>query len=193
MLKINSEIRAEARTALKGQWGMAVVATLIYITIAGLAGIPYVGIVFSLLVSSVLGYGFVITFLKVIRKEQLDVSNLFDGFHNYFKVLVPMLLVSIYTFLWTLLLIIPGIIKSYSYAMTPYLLHDNPSLDAETLICKSMEMMKGHKMKLFLLDLSFIGWFLLCILTLFIGFLWLHPYVMSAHAAFYEDIRTKTI
>jgi uncharacterized membrane protein len=91
-----------------------------------------------------------------------------------------------------MLLVIPGIVKFYSYAMTPYLRYENPMLSAETLICKSMKMMNGHKMKLFLLDLSFIGWLLLCILTLGIGFLWLIPYMQSARAAFYEDLRITT-
>ncbi|MDR2806022.1 MAG: DUF975 family protein, partial [Dysgonamonadaceae bacterium] len=123
----------------------------------------------------------------------LEIGDLFEGFKNYGKVLGTTLLTTLYIFLWMLLLIIPGIIKSYSYAMTPYLLRDNPELGADELICKSMEMMKGHKKKLFLLDLSFIGWGLLCIYTLGSGFLWLAPYISSSHAAFYEDLRAEQI
>jgi uncharacterized membrane protein len=132
----------------------------------------------------------IIIFLRSVREKRLEAGDLFSGFRNYGAALATMLLRLTYTFLWSLLLIVPGIIKAYSYAMTPYLLHDNPELGAETLICKSMEMMKGHKKKLFLLNLSFIGWGLLCVLTLGIGVLWLIPYVQSARAAFYENVRT---
>lgn len=96
-----------------------------------------------------------------------------------------------YTLLWSLLLIIPGIVKACSYAMTPYILYDNPKLQGNAAIELSMRMMRGHKMKLCVLYLSFIGWFLLCILTLGIGFLWLKPYVQASKAAFYEDVKEE--
>jgi uncharacterized membrane protein len=195
MLKINSELRAEARNSLSGRWGAGAVIALVYVVIVGATSgqliPPGLSFAFSLLVGSVLGYGIIIVFLKSFRKGDLEIGDLFDGFRNYLAVLGPMLLMFLYTFLWMLLLIIPGIIKLYSYAMTPYLLYDHPKLSAEELICKSMEMMQGRKAKLFLLDLSFIGWGLLSILTLGIGLLWLIPYIYSARAAFYEDIRNE--
>ncbi len=92
-----------------------------------------------------------------------------------------------------MLLYIPGIIKSYSYAMTYYIAQDEPELSAEKCICKSMDMMKGHKMELFLLDLSFIGWILLCILTGGIALLWVEPYYLSARAAFYEELKESQL
>ena len=101
------------------------------------------------------------------------------------------LLQAVYTFLWSLLLVIPGIVKSYSYAMTNYILLDEPELRYDAAIEKSMKLMAGNKMKLFLLDLSFIGWALLCVLTFGIGVFWLKPYVSTAHAAFYEDIKNN--
>ena len=88
-----------------------------------------------------------------------------------------------------LLFIIPGIIKAFSYAMTPYILEENPELSANDAIDHSRAMMKGHKFDLFWLYLSFIGWFILCILTLGIGFLWLTPYMETSVAAFYEDVK----
>ncbi|MDR2383528.1 MAG: DUF975 family protein [Prevotellaceae bacterium] len=188
MLKLNSELRAEARASLSGKWGIAAVITLIMAITAIALFIPLVGIIFYLLVLPVLVYGMIIVFQKIFRGEQFKIGNLFDGFHNYGRVLGTMLLIQVYITLWSLLLVIPGIIKSYSYAMTPYLLRDNSSLSADELIRKSMKMMEGNKMKLFLLDLSFIGWMLLCILTLGIGLLWLEPYILSARAAFYDDI-----
>ena len=100
-------------------------------------------------------------------------------------------LVFIYTFLWSLLLIIPGIIKHYSYAMTPYILKEEPEMKNNAAIEKSMVMMDGNKMKLFMLDLSFIGWAILCIFTFGIGFLFLQPYVAISRAAFYEDLKAQ--
>jgi uncharacterized membrane protein len=102
-----------------------------------------------------------------------------------------MLLKAIYLILWTLLLIIPGIIKSYSYAMTEFILKDNPEMKNNAAIEKSMAMMQGKKMKLFLLDLSFIGWIILAILTLGLGFVLLVPYMYTARAAFYEDLKAE--
>jgi uncharacterized membrane protein len=101
-------------------------------------------------------------------------------------------MVGLFTFLWSLLLFIPGIIKSYSYSMTLYIISEDPSIGVMDAITKSREMMNGYKFKKFLLDLSFIGWFLLCIITLGIGFLWFIPYVGVAGAAFYNDIKPTT-
>ena len=97
----------------------------------------------------------------------------------------------LYTLLWTLLLVIPGIIKGYAYSMTPYVMNDHPELDAEDCIHESRMIMRGHKWKLFCLDLSFIGWAILCLFTLGIGFLWLQPYMESSHAKFYEELKAR--
>ena len=102
-----------------------------------------------------------------------------------------MLLQKVYIFLWTLLLIIPGIIKAFSYAMTSYILKDNPEIKNNEAIEKSMQMMQGHKMDLFLLYLSFIGWAILSVLTLGIGFIFLTPYVNAAVSHFYEDLKEE--
>jgi uncharacterized membrane protein len=194
MLKFNSELRAEARASLKGKWGIAAVICLIYIAITVAGGFtPFISYLFPYLVGTVLGYGLTVTFLESFRGKQPEIGDLFEGFKNYGKVLGTMLLTALYIILWSLLLLVPGIIKSYSYAMTPYLLRDNPELSAEELICKSMEIMKGRKAKLFLLDLSFIGWILLSVFTLSIGLLWILPYMYSARAAFYEDVRASSV
>ena len=91
--------------------------------------------------------------------------------------------------LWTLLLIIPGIIKYFSYAMTPFILKDYPELSANKAIDLSRAMMKDRKFDLFYLILSFIGWYLLAILTFGIGFFWLVPYVQTSMASFYADVK----
>lgn len=193
MLKLNSDLKNEAIAALDGKWGMAAILTFVYLIIAGcLSSIPWIGALVSLLISWPLAYGYTIIFYDLLReRKNIEIACLFDGFKDFGRIWGTGILVTIYTMLWTLLLVIPGIIKGYSYAMTPYLLKDEPELKYNAAIEKSMRMMNGHKMKLFLLDLSFIGWALLCILTLGIGFLFLNPYVVSAKAAFYEDLKAE--
>ena len=100
-----------------------------------------------------------------------------------------LLLRGVYTFLWTLLLIVPGIVKSLSYAMTPFILKDNPKASYDKAIIYSMRLMQGHKMDLFVLYLSFIGWFILSCLTLGIGFVFLVPYCQMSLARFYEEVK----
>ena len=108
---------------------------------------------------------------------------------GYWRKVWGMLLVGILTFLWSLLFVIPGIIKMFSYSMTPYILYEYPELGASEAIHRSRMMMRGHKFDLFWLYLGFLGWFLLCILTAGIGIIWLAPYVESAKAAFYEEVK----
>ena len=99
-----------------------------------------------------------------------------------------MFMKNLFILLWTLLLIVPGIMKSMAYAMTEYILLDNPEISAEDAIHKSRVMMDGHKMKLFLMYLSFIGWAILCLFTLGLGFLLLVPYIETSVATFYQDL-----
>lgn len=200
-MKKNSEYRKEALNALEGNWGNAVVAVIIYFALSGIVGAsfswplssyPYeiqlVSNISNLLILP-LDFALTIGFLRLIRNQNFSIDKLFSYYNA--RVWVTMILVVIYEFLWTLLLIIPGIIKYYSYAMTKFILLDEPELKYDAAIEKSMEMMKGKKFKLFLLDLSFIGWALLCILTLGIGLVLLVPYMYSARAAFYEDLKAE--
>ena len=188
-MKTSSELRAQAWGVLSGKWGMAVVATLVYMVICGVISlIPYVSSIAALLVSLPLAYGFTIMLLNVVRGSDVQLDTMGEGFKDYGRILGTMLLSSVYQFLWALLLIVPGIIKGYSYALTPYLLKDHPELKFNAAIEESMRLMSGNKMRLFLLDLSFIGWFLLGLITFGIAFLWITPYWNTARAAFYEDL-----
>ncbi|EJO5348602.1 DUF975 family protein [Clostridium botulinum] len=112
---------------------------------------------------------------------------------SYFGVLVTMLLRSIYTFLWTLLLVIPGIVKSYAYSVVPYILADNPSIGAERAIQLSNRMTDGEKFDMFVLDLSFWGWYILGFAALGIGVLFVNPYVNATKAQLYLILRKKAI
>lgn len=193
MLKLNSELRAVSRTTLSGNWMMAALATLVYLLIAGgVSSIPVAGSVLAIIITYPLAYGFAILFLDLFREgKPIDIGKLFDGFKDFGRVWGTLILVAIYTILWTCLLIIPGIVKSYSYALAPFILKDEPELKYNAAIEKSMRMMDGYKMKLFLLDLSFIGWMILSVLTLGIGLLFLQPYMNTARAAFYEDLKAE--
>ena len=194
MMPENKEIRAIARGELKGNWTQPVLCTLVYLLVgAGIAVIPFVGSIAALLVTVPLSFGFILTFLGFMRNENRTemVGQPFKVFNEYGRYLGGSLLVSIFTILWALLLIIPGIIKAYAYAMTPYIMKDQPELSAVDCIDRSMSMMNGYKWKLCLLDLSFIGWWLLSILTLGIGSLWLSPYVYCSRAQFYEELKQR--
>lgn len=192
MIKRATEIRSEARLSLKGNWGMAVVTFLVFGIITGVIGIiPWIGWILSLLALP-LSFGLAVAFLNNARtKEGVKVETLFEGFYDYGRIFGTMLLQSVYTFLWSLLLVIPGIIKQFSYAMTPFILKDNPELKFNGAIEKSMAMMRGYKWKLFCLCLSFIGWAILCVLTLGIGYLWLGPYIQQSLAHFYLEVKAE--
>ena len=118
----------------------------------------------------------------------LQFKTLFSKFDQFGAAFLMKLLTGIYTFLWMLLFIIPGMIASLSYAMAPFIMAENPDMKANAAIRRSKELMDGHKWELFCLDFSFIGWGFLCILTLGIGMLFLAPYKAAAYAAFYRRI-----
>ncbi len=142
-------------------------------------------------VYNVLSVGFAFAFLLLLRNgDDRLTSNMFEvSFRQYWHKVWGMFLMYLFIALWTLLFILPGIVKAFSYALTPYILEENPDLSANEAIDHSRAMMKGHKFDLFYLYLSFIGWFLLSFLTLGIGFIWLIPYMNTAQAAFYEDVK----
>ena len=198
-MKENSEYRSLARMSLSGKWAFGAIASIICWVImcapGELVNSAYdiqLGQLWGLFVIP-LSWGYGVLWLALARNENVDYGMLFDGFKDYLRIFLTLLLVQIYTILWMLLLIIPGLVKCYSYSMTSFILKDSPEMKYDAAINESMRMMQGHKMKLFLLDLSFIGWFFLSILTLGIGFLFLQPYMSTAHAHFYEDLKTETL
>lgn len=135
-----------------------------------------------------------LSFLPVLLcTSQFHARRLFCAFNNtyYWKAIGTGLLSGIYTFLWTLLLIVPGIIKGLSYAMALYIVSDNPEIGCDEAIERSMAMMRGHKMRLFLMQLGMIGWSLLSLLTLGIAMLWIVPYYQTVFANFYLEIKAE--
>lgn len=127
----------------------------------------------------------------VTQQQQRPFSTLFARFGILLKALLLQLAMGLFIFLWLLLLIIPGIVAAYRYSMAPYLMAENPNLGVMEAIRMSKQMMIGNKGRLFFLELSFIGWAILCIFTLGIGYLWLFPYINASEAAFYVDLRAR--
>ncbi|MCB5245358.1 MAG: DUF975 family protein [Candidatus Cloacimonadaceae bacterium] len=118
---------------------------------------------------------------------------MFNGFQDFGRSLTAFLLMFVYILLWSLLLIIPGIIASISYSMTFFILAENPQMKAADALRLSKKMMQGHKTEYFMLMLSFIGWYLLSLLTLGIGFLFFNSYVTMASTIFYQQIKGKAL
>lgn len=145
------------------------------------------GIAFFIL-GSVVGTGYAKFNLNLIDRRDAAVGNLFAYFADWKRLAIANLLRTLYVFLWTLLLVIPGIIASYSYAMTDYILAEEPHLSASEAIERSKTLMEGNRWRLFCLHLSFIGWDILCVFTFGIGYLWLTPYKRVAIADFYREI-----
>lgn len=186
----NAELMSQARALLAGRWGLPIGFCVLLVLLNMAAGmVPFVGNIVSLIVGGPLALGGVIFFLTLARGGTAELGMLFAGFKNFANALAAYLLMALFILLWALLLIIPGIIASLAYAQTMYLLADNPKMGALGAIRKSKEMMRGYKWKLFCLGLRFLGWSLLCILTLGIGYLWLAPYIYSANARFYDDLQ----
>ena len=194
-----------ALSALENKWGNFVAITFVYGFIIGITQIlsgdkdspailHLIGLVLFILALP-LTWGFQTLFLGAVRGGEATAKDMFEGYNKelFSRVLTTTLLYYVYVLLWSLLLIIPGCIKSYSYAMTPYILKDNPEMKNNAAIEESMRMMDGHKLELFLLDLSFIGWAILSILTCCIGFLWLTPYMNMARVNFYEDLKKASV
>ena len=180
------ELKNRAKQSLTGNWGAAILGLVIYGAIVSLLSTTGVGSFVTGLVS----LGYISLYLSLLRGKtptfEGSISAITENIGTKF---VSTLLVMLYTFLWSLLFIIPGIVKSYSYAMTPYILLDRPELSATDAIKESEKMMNGHKMELFILDLSFIGWILLSILTCGVLVLYVEPYMMATRSAFYLELK----
>ena len=168
---------------LNSDIGAFLVGSAIYIIIAAVV----MAVVYFVL-GSIISVGYARFNLDLADRGNPAFETLF-GYFSYWKTAaVSKLLQSVYVLLWSLLFIIPGILAAYSYAMTEFILAENPDLTASEAIAQSKEMMYGNRWRLFCLHFSFIGWDILSSLTLGIGNLWLRPYKQAANAAFYREI-----
>lgn len=200
----NKDLRAAARAQLKGKWLKPVLVCLIYFAIVAIISsfavntdenYGRIGLInlISFLVSAPLSIGLMYYFLKFSRNEEPEVSALFDGFKSYISCLGLTLWVGLWTVLWSLLLIIPGIVKSFGYMMSYFIFADNRQIGIRNALNLSKKISYGYRGKLFLLYLSFIGWAILATIPLFIGWLWLMPYMYVSLANFYEELKKKSI
>ena len=150
-----------------------------------------IGTVLSIFVTNAITVGVSNYFIKNTDSKP-SFADAFSGFKvKYGRNIGTLLLVGIKTVLWTLLFIIPGIIKSFEYAIIPYILADDPEISSKDAFKKAKQMMNGNKWRLFKLEFSFIGWTLLCVLTLGIGTFFLIPYVNAATAEFYVELKNN--
>ena len=216
-MKTNQELKNSALAALKGNWAPAVLGAIFFtfatclITSPGYCanmaafGMPFFDSINPKLLKIFSNSSFLLNFFllyplslgySVAHKELLQNGDAAItrntvrlAFSDYVRNAVSILLVYLYTLLWPLLFIVPGIIKGLAYSLTPFIVKDNPQLSPNQAINLSMKMMKGHKFDLFYLYLSFIGWILLAMLTLGIGLLWVIPYMQTSMAAFYLDVK----
>lgn len=211
MAYIRKEMKQEAKSQLSGKWGAAaaamalvmivnsVLSIIFYIdpnevTMANYGFMMSLGLIsmfISLVIVAPLDLGWCIMSLEIMRGLPVAFSNIFKGFKRIWAAIFTSFLYVLFVSLWTLLLIIPGIIKSYSYAMCFYILADNDDVGALEAITRSRHMMNGHKWELFLLQLSFIPWFLLSILTLGLAMLYVGPYYNVTVANFYRRLKAE--
>lgn len=190
----NKVLMEMALESLRGKWGIAVGAAAIMIILSSFSSaLGGLGSLVSLIITGPITLGFAIFTLAISRNQEAKVSQVFDGFNYFWKSVGTYLLMALFIILWALLLIIPGIIAALSYSMAFFILADDRNIGPMEAIDKSKKMMYGYKWKFFLLGLRFIGWGLLCILTIGIGFLWLLPYIQVSFAKFYEDIKNNPI
>jgi uncharacterized membrane protein len=195
----NALLRANARKQLdenifKSKWlMMTLVCALLPLAEAAAVSLFVFGVIAVIIISGPLLYGVARVTVECVENEKWDVSHAFVAFqenfgHSAMLGFLQMLL----TFLWSLLFIVPGIVKSYSYAMTYFIMNDDETIGANDAITKSREMMNGHKWELFMLDLSFFGWILLSILTFGILSFWVTPYMNLAHAEVYRRLKGES-
>ena len=188
-----SELRRRARETLGGNifkspWLYALLVGIITAAIASVASFIPVG---SILIAGPIAIGTAAYFLNRVRRrvEYDNLEILFDGVRNDLgDNIIIGILNAVFIALWSLLFVIPGIVKSYSYSMAYYIKLDHPEYTPTEAITESRRLMNGNKMRLFCLQLSFIGWAIVCIFTFGIGTLWLIPYMNAANAEFYQDL-----
>lgn len=167
--------------------GFAVVGAVLIVALI-------IAIAYSIFVAGVIDVGCRGWFMRYWRGEYPSVGELFAGFRIYLPAMKTMLLVNVYTILWSLLFIIPGIVKGFAYSMTPYIIYENPNLTADTAITLSRKLTDGAKGDLFVFGLSYFGWMLLNVFTLgILGIVYIYPYQCTAHAAIYDSLKINAI
>ncbi|MDE5592470.1 MAG: DUF975 family protein [Clostridiales bacterium] len=185
------DYRQRAYSALNGKWGTVAITYFLIAVVSSVCsglGVIGVGAILLFVLQGPICYGRSVQALNVVRRKNVEVNDVMAAQHRVTDTVVAYLINAAYTFLWSLLFIIPGIIAAYSYSMTFYIMADNPKLTPDQARRESIRLMEGNKLNLFCLHLSFIGWILLCVLTLGILSFWVGPYIECATAEFYASL-----
>ncbi len=199
-MRSSSQIRKIAWESLRGRYWDCFAVTVILVVISGVvSGISAIGeeypalsflyLMLSIFVLIPLGVGYNRFYIKSAY-EKTDITEVFIHFKlGYMNVIKISIIAGVKILLWSMLLIIPGIIKSFEYAMIPFILAENPEIETNEAFRLSKMMMDGNKFRYFCLGLSFIGWILLGILSCGIGIVFLDPYMMAAYTQFYFEVK----
>ena len=219
-MKLRAEIKNQAKTSFAKQYWVSVGAFVLimlcmgvvsaftstdtwggmgrgmYIPFAGpLMGIGFIGTALAVFLSPPLTVGYASFAMRIYKGETGEIGPMFGaGFKNYWHNVGGMLFMQLFTFIWTLLFIVPGIIKAIAYSMTPYILTDLPNISPTQALKVSMKMTKGHKGKIFVMYLSFIGWGLLTALTGgILGIFYTGPYMSTTMAGLYVELKQNAL
>lgn len=189
-MKTFNELKSSAKTQIKGKIGILFAMFLIIIAVSIASSfLPVLGFIANYLVNAAFALGGAWVFLKIAKGEEVSVGNIFYGFEDLWTAIKAQFFMGLFISLWSLLLIIPGIIKAYAYSMTFFILAENKGMPVLEAITLSRKMMDGHKMDLFLLFLSFIGWFILTAITFGIAGIWVYPYFYATFSNFYLSVK----
>lgn len=184
----HSSLTASARQSLSGNWGMGVVGGFLYMIVGGAASmLPLAG---PIILSGPLAVGFAAFAIKISREGNVDIEEIFSGFKQFGQAFIAYLLYFLVVFAGFILLIVPGVILSLGLSQTFFIMADKPGMRGVDALRESWDMMDGHKGDYFLFLLRFIGWAILSVFTLFIGLLWLYPYMQVSFAKFYDKLKT---
>jgi len=201
-MKTRQEIKLQAKTNMGKQRGTSILLVLLIFAIALVLAllriIPILGWIIYVAGMCVLMVWIVNTngeFISVYKGEKASVDGVANRFPvNFWRKLGGMWWEALWTFLWSLLFLVPGIVKSYSYFMTSYILADCPDVTAKEALKLSMRMTQGHKGKLFVMHLSFIAWLLLSACTLYILLIvYVGPYMQATMAGYYVELRDQAL
>jgi len=189
-MRSNREILSLARQSLSPHWPLAIGVLVIYkLLLYGAFGVSTWASVVSFLIAGPLSLGVALFALNLVRNAEARLEKLFDGFGEFNRSFAAYLLTTIFTLLWSLLLLVPGIIAFHRYALTFYILADYPELSASEAITLSSSWMDGYKVQLFGLNLIFLGLVVLSVVTLFLGLLLIAPFWHITMAHFYDEVR----
>lgn len=193
-MKLRSEIKMQAKKNFATQYWISVGAFVLYMLIVGTLSEMTAGLGFFFLVPPMM-VGYYSFTLKVYRGEQADIGDMFKvGFTGYWRNVGGVLWMQLFTFFWTLLFIVPGLIKALAYFMTPYILADTKEVSPKQALKLSMRMTKGNKGKIFVMYLSFIGWGILTVLTCgILAIFWTGPYMETSFAGMYSELKQNAI